>query len=111
VISELKQGRYWTRQQRKQQFQRSKQKKKFIQTNSPTDDFNLLNRIFLRENHQELKAKPYLAFQYKKQSKIEKQKLKEIIEKYPINNHYLTSQSITNKSINSTQYYSSTIII
>jgi hypothetical protein len=110
VMSELKQGRYWTRQQRKQQFQKSKQKKNFIQTNSRTDDFNLLNRIFIRENYQELKAKPYLAFQYKKQSNIEKQKLKEIIQKYPIN-HYLKSQSTTNKSLNSTQYYSSTIII
>jgi hypothetical protein len=109
-MSEMKQGRYWTREQRKQQFQRSKQRKKFIRqdfNNSTTEDFNLLNRIFLRENKKELKEKPYLAVKYQQQSTIEREKLNKIIQKYPIH-HRSSSQATTNKSINTSL---STIII
>jgi len=118
IMSEFKQGRYWTKEQRKKQFQRSKQykqKNRIFQQNSnsihsTTEDFNLLNRIFLRENQKELKQKPYLAVKYEQQSTIEREKLKKIIEKYPIHHHF-KSQSNTTMSINSTQYYPPTIII
>jgi hypothetical protein len=115
-MSELKQGRYWTKEQRKQQFQRSKQCKQRTRSfqqnsfDSTTEDFNLLNRIFLRENKQELKEKPYLAVKYQQQSIIEKEKLKKILQQYPIH-HRLTTQSTTTMSINSTQCHTSTIII
>jgi hypothetical protein len=115
-MSEFKQGRYWTKEQRKKQFQRSKEYKQRIRSfqkysiNSTTEDFNLLNRIFLRENKQELKQKPYLAVKYQQQSNIEKEKLKQIIEKYPLH-HHLRSQSTTTMSINTTRHHPSTIII
>ncbi|UJR38600.1 hypothetical protein I4U23_031265 [Adineta vaga] len=66
ILSEFKQGRYWTRQERKEHFQKSKQyrRKKTYSLKNTTDDFNLLNRIFLRENQEELKEKPYLALQF-----------------------------------------------
>ena len=110
VMSELKQGRYWTREQRKQQFQKSKlykQRNKSIQQYSTTEDFYLLNRIFLRENQKELKEKPYLAIKYQQQSTIEKEKLIQILQEYPIH-HPSSSRSTTNRSINTSL---STIII
>ncbi|CAF0956300.1 unnamed protein product [Adineta steineri] len=113
-MSELKQGKYWTRKQRKEQFQKSKQNKQKLnlnqEKNCTTEDFNLLNRIFLRENQKELKEKPYLAYQYKKQSNIEKEKLKQILQQYQ-NQFYTKTQSKTTASNSSTLYYSSTIII
>ena len=106
VMSELKQGRYWTREQRKEQFRRSKQYKqrtKLIEqhlNNSTTEDFNLLNRIFLRENEKELKEKAYLAVKYQQQSTLERDKLKEFLQQHPIH-HRPSSHSTTNRSFNS----------
>ena len=115
-MSELKQGRYWTRKERKQQFLRSKQYKKrlrFFQQHlisSTTEDFYLLNRIFLRENQQELKEKPYLAVRYYQQSIIEREKLKKIAQQYPIG-HNSKSESNATQSLNSIRHCPSTIII
>ena len=96
-MSELKQGRYWTRQQRKEHIAKAKQyrqRAKFFQQsamksnpNSATEDFNLLNRIFLRENEQELKQKPYLADRYGQQSSIERNRLKRIIQQHYYKTH------------------------
>jgi len=98
--SEFKQGKYWNKQQRKKHFQKSKI---FYSTQ---EDFNLLNRIFLRENQQELKDKPYLAVKYQQQSNIEKNKLNQIIQKYPL--YHFKSKS---KSKTTTMSNTSTIII
>ncbi|CAF3302368.1 unnamed protein product, partial [Rotaria sp. Silwood2] len=109
-------NRYSTKEQRKKQFQRSKisnERFGLFQDNlinSITEDFNLLNRVFLHENQQELKEKPYLAIKYQQESIIEKEKLKKIAELYKINNH-LTFQPTHNRTINSTKDNLSTIII
>ncbi|CAF0850261.1 unnamed protein product [Adineta ricciae] len=114
---EFKQGRYWTRKQRREQFQKCKQNKQkdLLKKNHSlkrtTDDFNLLNRIFLRENQQELQEKPYLAVQFSKQTNIERQKLKEFIQQNPVKQSHKTSLSTTTASINSSHYHSSSIII
>ena len=109
-MSELKQGRYWTRQQRKEHLAKAKQyrqRAKFFQqcsitpySDSATEDFNLLNRIFLQENQQELKQQPYLAYKYGQQSSIERNRLKRMLQQ-----HYFSrikSQSNTTISISST---------
>ena len=93
--------------QRKQQGEKSK---KINSVDSTTEDFNLLNRIFLRENQRELKEKPYLAVKYQQQSTIEREKLKKMIKKYPLSRSF-KSQSTTNISINTSRYHPSTIII
>ncbi|UJR38602.1 hypothetical protein I4U23_031267 [Adineta vaga] len=113
ILSEFKQGRYWTRQERKEHFQKSKQyrRKKTYSLKNTTDDFNLLNRIFLRENQEELNEKPYLALQFSRQTNIEKEKLKEFIQQYPIKQSKKIFQSTTTESINSSLYHSSSIII
>ncbi len=102
-MSDFKQGKYWTKQQRKKQFkkcqQRKKQSKQISSIHSIKEDFYLLNRIFLRENQQELKKKPYLAIKYKQQSNIEEQKLKYFIQKYPLQQRF-HSQSTTHLSFN-----------
>ncbi|CAF1320281.1 unnamed protein product [Adineta steineri] len=118
-MSELKQGRYWTRQQRKEHLAKAKQyreRAKFFQqhsitpfSDSATEDFNLLNRIFLRENHQELNQKPYLAYKYDQQSSFERKKLKRMIQQ-----HYfkrIKSQSTTTVSISSTIDQPSMVIL
>jgi hypothetical protein len=106
-ISEFKQGKYWTKEQRKKQFRKSRQRKRTLQISSIKEDFYLLNRIFLRENKQELQDKPYLAIKYQQQSMIEKQKLKKFIRKYPLQQRF-NSQSTTHLSFNNN---SSTIFI
>lgn len=118
-MSELKQGRYWTRQQRKEHLAKAKQyrqRAKFFQqcsitpyTDSATEDFNLLNRIFLRENQQELKQKPHLAYKYGKQSSIERDRLKRMIQQYYFKR--IRSQSATTVSISSTFDQSSMVIL
>lgn len=118
-MSELKQGRYWTRQQRKEHLAKAKQNRqraKFFQqssvtpcSESATEDFNLLNRIFLRENLQELKQKPYLAYKYGQQSLIEKDNLKKMIQQNYFNR--IKSQSTTTVSISSTFDQSSMVIL
>ena len=117
VLSELKQGRYWTREELEEQFHRAKQrnwtqtkKKKNNIQSTATEDFHLLNRIFLRENQQELEEKPHLAERFCKQTHIEKEKLKEIIGQYP-SHFYKTSISTTTASNHSSLDHSSTIII
>jgi hypothetical protein len=110
-MSELKQGRYWTRQQRKEHLIKAKQyrqRAKFFQqhsiispaSDSATEDFNLLNRIFLRENEHELKQKPFLAYKYDQQSSMERNRLKRMIQQHYFNR--IKSQSITTVSISST---------
>jgi hypothetical protein len=109
-MSELKQGRYWTRQQRKQHLAKAKQyrqRAKYFQqcsltpySDSATEDFNLLNRIFLQENQQELNQKPYLAHKYDQQSSIERNRLKRAIQQHYFNR--IKSQSTTTVSISST---------
>ncbi|CAF0805948.1 unnamed protein product [Rotaria sordida] len=100
----------------KKQFQRSKINKErfdFFQENllnSITEDFYLLNRIFLYENHQELKQKPYLAIKYQQESIIKKEKLEKFLQQYRINPN-LTFQSTQNGRINSTEDNPLTIII
>ncbi len=87
VMSELKQGRYWTKEQRKEQFQKSKlykQRNKSIQQYSTTEDFYLLNRIFLRENQQELKEKPYLAIKHQQQSTTDRSIKTSSIQKFKV---------------------------
>ncbi|CAF3689393.1 unnamed protein product [Rotaria sordida] len=112
LINKLKYDRYSTINQ----FQRSKINKQrfdFFQENSLnslTEDFNLLNRIFLYENKQELKEKPYLAIKYQQESINEKEKLKKILQQYKINPN-LTFQSTQYETINSTEDNPSTIII
>ncbi|CAF0979491.1 unnamed protein product, partial [Adineta ricciae] len=109
-MSELKQGRYWTRQQRKEHLAKARQyreRAKFFQqhsiapcSDSAAEDFNLLNRIFIRENQQELNQKPYLAYKYGQQSSLERKRLKRMIQQ-----HYcdrIRSQSTTTMSISST---------
>ena len=118
-MSELKQGKYWTREQRKEHLikaRQSRQRAKFFQqhsivpcSDSATDDFNLLNRIFLRENHDELKTKPFLAHKYQQQSSMERTRLKRMI-----NEHYLIrmkSPSMTTRSLSSTLDQSSMIVL
>ncbi|UJR07587.1 hypothetical protein I4U23_011875 [Adineta vaga] len=109
-MSELKQGRYWTRQQRKEHLAKAKQyreRAKFFQqhsvapcSDSATDDFNLLNRIFIRENQYELHQKPYLAYKYGQQSSLERKKLKRMIQQHYFDR--IRSQSTTTVSISST---------
>jgi hypothetical protein len=118
-MSELKQGRYWTRQQRKEHFTKAKQyrqRAKFFQqhsitpnSDSATEDFNLLNRIFLRENQYELNQKPFLAYRYNQQSSIERNRLKRMIQHHYFNR--IKSQSTTTVSISSTIDKPSTIIL
>ena len=118
-MSELKQGRYWTRQQRKEHLAKAKQyrqRAKFFQQNSippysdsAAEDFNLLNRIFLRENQQELKQKPYLAYKYGQQSSLERNRLKRMIQQHHFSR--MKSQSITTVSMCSTIDQPSTIIL
>ncbi len=118
-MSELKQGRYWTRQQRKEHLAKARQyrqRAKFFQqhsivpySDSATEDFNLLNRIFLRENEHELKEKPFLAYKYGQQSSIERNRLKRMIQQ-----QYFTrirSQSNTTVSISSTMDKPSMIVL
>lgn len=64
------------------------------------EDFHLLNRIFLRENLNELVKKPYLAIKYQQQSNIQKQLLKDSFY------HPFQSNSTRNNS-----FHSSTIFI
>ncbi len=97
---------------KQRKYSKKKQSKKYQQKqistiNSIKEDFYLLNRIFLRENKQELKEKPYLAIKYQQQSIIEKQKLNKFIQKYPLHRRF-KSQSTTNLSFNNN---SSTIFI
>lgn len=108
-MSELKQGKYWTRQQRKEHLAKAKQyrqRAKFFQqqqspcTESAAEDFNLLNRIFLRENQYELQQKPLLAYRYDQQSSIERNRLKRMIQQHYFNR--MKSQSTTTVSISST---------
>ncbi|CAF4253042.1 unnamed protein product [Rotaria socialis] len=108
-ISLLKQSRYSIKaQRRRKQHQRSniyEKQTNFSQENlieSITEDYNLLNRIFLHENQQELKEKPYLAIKYQQESISEKEKLKTILQQHRID-HHLTFPS--------TQEYLSTIIV
>ncbi|CAF3743274.1 unnamed protein product [Rotaria sp. Silwood1] len=118
-MSELKQGRYWTRQQRKEHLVKSRQyrqRAKYFQqssinpcSDSTTEDFNLLNRIFLRENQQELKQKPHLAYKYGQQSTIERDRLKRLIQQNYFNR--IRSQSTTTVSISSTIDQSSIVIL
>ncbi|CAF0871468.1 unnamed protein product [Rotaria sp. Silwood1] len=115
TISQLKQNPYLIKEQRKKQFQRSKiSKERFgLQENlinSITEDFNLLNRIFLHENEQELKEKPYLAIKYQQESISEKEKLEKILQQYEID-HPLRLQSTQNRTIYSTENNLSTVII
>lgn len=101
TMSEFKQGKYWSRQQRKEHLIKSKQNRQrrkrqsnpfdFVRS-SPTDDFHLLNRIFLRENQKEFKEKPYLATKFYYESLIEKEHLKTFLQK----NHF---QHRTSKSL------------
>lgn len=109
-MSELKQGKYWTRQQRKEHLAKAReyrQRAKYFQqhsftpcTDSATDDYNLLNRIFLRENQSELKQQPHLAYKYDQQSSIERDRLKRMIQQHYLNR--MRSQSTTTVSISST---------
>ena len=99
-MSELKQGKYWTREQRKEHLIKAKQyrqRAKFFQqssmNDSATDDYNLLNRIFLRENQFELQQKPFLAYKYDQQSSIERNRLKRMIQQHYFNR--MKSQSTT----------------
>ncbi|CAM4774978.1 unnamed protein product [Rotaria magnacalcarata] len=118
-MSELKQGRYWTRQQRKEHLAKAKQyrqRAKFFQqssitpcSDSATEDFNLLNRIFLRENLQELKQRPHLAYKYGQESSIEKDRLKRMVQQHYFNR--IRSQSTTTVSISSTIDQSSLVIL
>jgi hypothetical protein len=118
-MSELKQGRYWTRQQRKEHLAKAKQyreRAKFFQqhpitpySDSATEDFNLLNRIFIRENQYELKQKPFLAYKYDQQSSIERNRLKRMIQQHYFNR--IKSQSTTTVSISSTIDKPSMIIL
>jgi len=118
-MSELKQGKYWTRQQRKEHLAKAKQyrqRAKFFQqhsitpcSDSTTEDFNLLNRIFLRENQYELKQKPFLAYKYGQQSLIERNRLKRMIQQHYFNR--IKSQSSTTVSISSTIDKPSMIIL
>ncbi len=118
-MSELKQGRYWTRQQRKEHLAKAKQyreRAKFYQqhaitpySDSATEDFNLLNRIFLRENQHELKLKPFLAYKYGQQSSMERNRLKRMIQQHYFNR--IKSQSNTTVSISSTIDQPSMIIL
>ncbi|CAF1029003.1 unnamed protein product [Rotaria magnacalcarata] len=108
-ISLLKQSRCSIKaQRRKKQYQRSniyEKRTNFSQENSIesiTEDYNLLNRIFLHENQQELKEKPYLAIKYQQESISEKEKLKTILQQHRID-HHLTFPS--------TQEYLSTMIV
>ena len=120
-MSELKQGRYWTRQQRKEHLVKARQyrqRAKFFQqhsllpppySDSATDDFNLLNRIFLRENQTELKTKPFLAYKYEQQSSIERNRLQRMIQQHYDNR--IKSQSNTTIEISSTIDRPSMIIL
>ena len=98
-MSELKQGRYWTRQQRREHLSKAKQyrqRAKFYQEQrstpfSTTNDFNLLNRIFLRENQREFEEKPHLATKFSHQSALERKKLKRILRENYF--HRISSQS------------------
>lgn len=104
-MSELKQGKYWTRQQRKEHLIKARQyrqRAKFFQqhsivpySDSATDDFNLLNRIFLRENQYELKDRPFLAHRYQQQSSMERNRLKRMI--HP--DHFKRTKSPSNTTI------------
>ncbi|CAF4635436.1 unnamed protein product, partial [Rotaria sp. Silwood1] len=103
-MSELKQGKYWTGQQRKEHLAKAKQyrqRAKFFQqrliipySDSATEDFNLLNHIFIQENQQELNEKLYLAYKYGQQSSIERNRLKRMIQQHYFNR--IKSQSTTN---------------
>lgn len=104
-MSELKQGKYWTRQQRKEHLIKARQyrqRAKFFQhapySDSATDDFNLLNRIFLRENQYELKDKPFLAHRYHQQSSIERNRLKRMIHPERIRSPSLSITSTFDRS-------------
>ena len=118
-MSELKQGKYWTRQQRKEHLIKARQyrqRAKFFQqhsivpySDSATEDFNLLNRIFLRENQYELKDRPFLAHRYQQQSSIERNRLKRMI--HPDNFKRIKSPSNTTISISSTIDRTSMIIL
>ncbi|CAF1121130.1 unnamed protein product [Rotaria sordida] len=118
-MSELKLGRYWTRQQRKEHLAKAKQyreRAKYFQqcsinrcSDSTTEDYNLLNRIFLRENQHELKQKPHLAYKYGQQSSIERDRLKRIIQQNYFNR--IRSQSATTVSISTTFDQSSIVIL
>jgi hypothetical protein len=118
-MSELKQGRYWTRQQRKEHLAKAKQyrqRAKFFQqhsitpySDSATEDFNLLNRIFLQENQEELKQRPFLAYKYGQQSSIERNRLKRMIRQHYFNR--MKSQSTTTVSVSSTIDQPSMIIL
>ena len=120
AMSELKQGRYWTREQRKEHLARAKQvrqRAKEMQqhplkpySDSATDDFNLLNRIFLRENQRELKAKPCLAHRYVKQSSIERNKLKQLIAQHHLKRIQCQSTTTT-LSLVSTMDQSSLVVL
>ncbi|CAF4124751.1 unnamed protein product [Rotaria sordida] len=103
-MSELKQGKYWTRQQRKEHLAKTKQYRQratFFQqrsiipySDSATEDFNLLNHIFIQENQQELNEKLYLAYKYGQQSSIERNRLKRMIQQHYFNR--IKSQSTRN---------------
>ncbi|CAF1398555.1 unnamed protein product [Rotaria sordida] len=109
-MSELKQGKYWTRQQRKEHLAKIKQyrqRAKFFQqrsiipySDSATEDLNLLNRIFIQESQQELNEKLYLAYKYGQQSSIERNRLKRMIQQHYFNR--IKSQSTATISISST---------
>ena len=108
-----------TRQQRKEHLIKAKQyreRAKYFQqysiipySDSATDDFNLLNRIFIRENQYELKQKPFLAYKYGQQSLIEKDRLQRMIQQHHFNR--TKSQSTTTVSISSTIDKSSMIVL
>lgn len=74
------------------------------------EDFYLLNRIFLRENQNELVKKPFLAMKYQQQSNIQKQLLKDCFQKSSFN-HSLTSNSTTNLSAHTSTIHSPNIFI
>ena len=74
------------------------------------EDFYLLNRIFLRENQNELVKKPYLAIKYQQQSNIQKQLLKDCFQKSS-SYHPFTSNSTRNHSIHTSSFHSSIIFI
>ena len=124
-MSELKQGRYWTRQQRKEHLAKAKEyrqrakffqrRQKFEEFKDPltsqltTEDFNLLNRIFLRQNQEEFQTKPHLAFKYYQQSSMERNKLKRIIQE----NHFrrISSVSSISQRSNSTYFHPPSTVI